>query len=162
MNFLHILPISFFRWCEAVWPGDWIKSATWVFAVVETVHIMVLAVLLGTIFVIDLRLLGVGMKSRSAVTLARELSPWTLTSIVLMVITGTMMFMSEAVKMSQSGPFFYKILFFLLALIVHFTLTRASTRPGVQEGATLGKVSACLSLFFWFAVAFGGRAIAFL
>ena len=162
MNFLHILPISFFHWCEAVWPGKWIKEATWVFAIVETIHIMVLAILLGSIFVIDLRLLGVGMKRRSPATLARDLSPWTITSIVLMVITGTMLYMSEAVRLSQSGPFFFKILFLFLALIVHFTITRASTRPGIPEGATLGKVAACLSLFFWFGVAFAGRAIAFL
>jgi hypothetical protein len=162
MNFLHVLPISFFHWCEAVWPGKWIKEATWVFAIVETIHIMVLAILLGSIFVIDLRLLGVGMKRRSPATLARDLSPWNLTAIVLMLITGIMLFMSEAVRLSQSGPFFYKIVFLLLALIVHFTITRTSTRPGVPEGATLGKVAACLSLFFWFGVAFAGRAIAFL
>ncbi len=162
MNFLRILPISFFYWCESVWPGKWIKQATWVFAVTETVHIMVLAVLLGTIFVVDLRLLGVGLKRRSATTLAHEMEPWTLTSFVLMVITGVMLFMSEAVRLSQSGPFFYKILFLSLALIIHFTIIRSSTKPGVPEGGTLGKVAACLSLFFWFGVAFAARAIAFL
>lgn len=162
MNFLHILPISFFRWCEAVWPGEWIQGSTWAFPIIETIHIMVLAVLLGAILMIDLRLLGFGMKRRSSATLARELSPWIFTSIPLMLITGIMMFMSEAVKMAQSGPFFYKILLLFLALIVHFTLTRTSTQPGVQEGAMLGKVAACLSLFFWFGVAFAGRAIAFI
>jgi hypothetical protein len=162
MNLLHVLPISFFHWCEAVWPGSWIKQATWVFAIVETIHIMVLAVLLGTVFVIDLRLLGVGMKRRSPATLARDLAPWTWTSIVLMVITGIMLYMSEAVRLSQSGPFFFKILFLLSAFVVQFTLIRTVTRPGMPEGATLGKVAACLSLFFWFGVAFAGRAIAFL
>ncbi len=162
MTFVHLLPLSFFHWCEHVWPGKWIKEATWVFAVTETIHIMVLAVLLGTIVVIDLRLLGMGLKRRSPATLARDLEPWTLISIILMAITGVMLFMSEAVRLSTSGPFFYKILFLVLALIVHFTITRTSTKPGVPEGATLGKVAACLSLFFWFGVAFAGRAIAFL
>jgi hypothetical protein len=162
MDFLHILPISFFHWCEAVWPGKWIKEATWVFAIVETIHIMGLAVLLGSIFLVDLRLLGVGMKRRSPATLAHDLSPWTITSIVLMLITGTMLFTSEAVRLSQSGPFFYKIVFLSLALTVHFTLIRRSTQPGLPEGATLGKVAACLSLFLWFGVALAGRAIAFL
>ena len=162
MTFLHMLPMSFFHWCEAVWPGRWIKEATWVFAIVETIHIMVLAVLLGTIFVIDLRLLGVGLKRRSPARLAEDLRPWMLTSIVLMAITGYMLYMSEAVRLSQSGPFFYKILFFVLALVVQFTLMRSATKPGAPEGATIGKVAACLSLFFWFGVAFAGRAIAFL
>jgi len=60
MDFLHVLPIAFFRWCEHVWPGTWLKQADWAFAIIETIHIMVLAVLLGAISVIDLRLLGFG------------------------------------------------------------------------------------------------------
>jgi hypothetical protein len=162
MNLLHIIPISFFHGCENVWPGRWIKDATWVFAITETIHIMVLAVFLGTIFVVDLRLLGFGMKRRSSAQLAEELAPWTNVSVILMALTGVALFMSEAVRLSQSGPFFYKVLFLLLALIVHFTIFRSATRPGMPEGTTIGKVAACLSLFFWFGVAFAGRAIAFL
>jgi len=162
MNLLRIVPLSFFVWCESVWPGLWIKEAMWVFATVETIHIMVLAILLGTIFIMDLRLLGVGMKRLSPAQLNKALSPWTLTSIVLMVITGTMLFTSEAVRLSQSVPFFYKMVFLLFALIVHFSIFRKATKPGVPEGAMIGKVAACLSLFCWFAVAFAGRGIAFL
>ena len=47
MDFLHVLPIAFFRRCEDVWPGTWLKEATWTFAILETIHTMVLAVLLG-------------------------------------------------------------------------------------------------------------------
>jgi hypothetical protein len=162
MTLLHFIPISFFHWCEATWPGSWIKEATWVFAITETIHIMVLAVLLGTIFVVDLRLLGFGMKRRSASQLSHDLMPWMLTSTALMILTGVPLFMSEAVRLSQSAPFFFKMIFLPLALITHFTLTRVSTQPGAPEGAALGKVSACLSLFFWFGIAFAGRAIAFL
>jgi hypothetical protein len=154
--------MSFFHWCENVWPGKWIKDATWIFAITETIHIMVLAVLLGTIFVVDLRLLGFGMKRRSAAQMSHDLMPWTVTSTILMVLTGIPLFMSEATRLAQSGPFFWKIVFFFLALITHFTIFRSSTEPGKPEGAALGKFAACLSLFFWFGVAFAGRAIAFL
>jgi hypothetical protein len=105
MTLLHFVPMGFFQWCEAVWPGR-IREATWVFAVTETIHIMVLAVLLGTIFVVDLRLLGLGLKRRSAAQLAKDLMPWTLTSMVLMVLTGIPLFMSEAVRLADSVPFF--------------------------------------------------------
>ena len=162
MNLLRFIPISFFKWCEFVWPGVWLKDATWVFAITETIHIMVLTVLLGTIFVVDLRLLGFGLKRRSAAQLARDLMPWTLTSIILMTLTGVALFMSEARRLSQSGPFFYKMVFLVLALVAHFTIVGASTKPAQPEGSALGKLAACLSLFFWFGVAFAGRAIAFL
>jgi hypothetical protein len=162
MTFVHFIPIAFFQWCEAVWPGKWIKDATWVFAITETIHIMVLAILLGTIFVVDLRLLGWGMKRRSAAQLATDLRPWTLVSVTLMILTGVPLFMSEAVRLCQSGPFFWKMIFLFLALVTHFTIFRTSTQADKPEGAGLGKLTACLSLFFWFGVAFAGRAIAFL
>ena len=106
MNLLRFIPISFFKWCEFVWPGVWLKDATWVFAITETIHIMVLTVLLGTIFVVDLRLLGFGLKRRSAAQLARDLMPWTLTSIILMALTGVALFMSEARRLSQKRTIF--------------------------------------------------------
>jgi len=162
MTLLHFVSIGFFRWCEVVWPGNWIREATWVFAIVETIHIMVLAVLLGTIFVVDLRLLGLGLKRRSAAQLAKELMPWTLTSMVLMLLTGIPLFMSEAVRLADSAPFFYKMLFLVLGLITHFTIFRRSTQAGKAEGTGLGKLAACLSLVCWFGVAIAGRAIAFL
>jgi len=161
MTLLRFIPMGFFQWCEAVWPGHWIREATWIFAITETIHIMVLAVLLGTIFVVDLRLLGMGLKRRSAAQLAKDLMPWTLTSMVLMVLTGIPLFMSEAVRLADSVPFFYKMFFLALALITHFTIYRSSTQPGRAEGAGLGKVAACLSLACWFGVAIAGRAIAF-
>jgi hypothetical protein len=162
MKLINFIPLSFFEWCEAVWPGKWIKEATWVFAITETIHIMVLAVLLGTIFVVNLRLLGFGMKRRSASQLAKELMPWTVTCTILMILTGYPLFASEAVRLCQSAPFCYKMVFLFLALVTHFTIFRTSTQPGKPEGALLGKVAACLSLFFWFGVALAGRAIAFL
>jgi hypothetical protein len=162
MNFLYYLPMSFFHACESVWPGTWLKENGWIFAIVETVHIMVMTVLLGTVLVIDMRLLGVGLTRRPTAKLAHELAPSTNISILLMIITGITMYMSEAVKLAPSNVFFFKMIFLALALSVHFTLARTATRPGAPEGSTLGKVAACLSLFCWFAVAAAGRGIAFL
>lgn len=140
--------------------GNYIRRATWIFAIVETVHIMALAVLLGTMVVVDLRLMGLGMKRQSARELSEILGPWFWTSFVTMIITGVCLFSSEAVRLSQSGPFAFKMMFLLLALTVHLTIHRAVIANGV-EGAMLGKVAACLSLFCWFGIALAGRAIAF-
>jgi hypothetical protein len=162
VTLLRFVPLSFFHWCENVWPGKWIREATWVFAITETIHIMVLAVLLGTIFVLDLRLLGLGLTKRPVSQLARELKPWTLTSLVLMVLTGIPLFMSEATRMGHDWPFFYKMIFLILAVLTQFTIFPAATREGRPEGSGLGKLAACLSLVCWFGVALAGRAIAFL
>jgi uncharacterized membrane protein len=156
------LPSWFFFACENTFPGSWFKHAQWFFAIDETLHIMTLGMLIGTLLIVDLRLLGFGMRRQSASELAKYLAPWTLVGVALMIITGVPLFMSEAVKLSRSSPFFYKIMFLLCAVTLHFTLHRKATAPSTTPGSGLGKLAAALSLICWLGVALAGRAIAFL
>ena len=161
MRLINIFPHSFFVWCENMPLGLYIRQATWVFAVVETVHIMALAILLGSMLVIDLRLLGLGMRRQSTAEISRLLMPWFWTSFIIMIVTGISLFVSEAVRLSASAPFAYKMLFLIIAVLVHLTLHRKVISNGI-EGATLGKAAACMSILCWLSIALAGRAIAFL
>ena len=162
MTFGRILPSSFFWQCENTLPGSWFKHAQWFFAIDETFHIMALGMLIGTLLIVDLRLLGFGMRRQSVPELARYLAPWTLLGVASMIITGVPLFMSEAVKLSRSTPFFYKMIFLTCAVTLHFTLHRKATASSARQGSGLGKLAACLSLICWLGVALAGRAIAFL
>src|SRR5580700_8351695 len=148
--------------CEYSWPGSWFKHAQWFFAIDETFHIMALGMLIGTLVIVDLRLLGFGMRRQSVSQLAGFLGPWTLLGVACMIVTGVPLFMSEAVKLSGSSPFFYKMIFLACAVTLHFTLHRKVTASTASEGSGLGKLAACLSLMCWLGVALAGRAIAFL
>jgi uncharacterized protein DUF6644 len=162
MNFQHlVLHPSFFRWCERSLLGHTIKYSQWDFAILETFHIIGIAVLLGSILVVDLRLLGFGMRRVSAAELAGEFRPWTGAALVLMFATGVPMFLSEAVRMSLNSPFFVKMILLSLALAIHFTIRSRATRRGAEDSG-FGKLAACLSLLSWLSVALAGRAIAFL
>lgn len=161
MHLLNVLPPSFFEWCENMPPGLWIRDATWGFAVIETLHIMALAVLLGSMLIVDLRLMGLGMTRQPVAELAGLLIPWFWASFFTMIATGICLFASEAVRLSQSGPFAYKMVFLFVAVAVHLTLHRKAIANGV-EGAALGKAAAWLSMFCWLGIALAGRAIAFL
>ena len=77
MTFGRILPAWFFALCEYTWPGSWFKHAQWFFAIDETFHIMALGMLIGTLVIVDLRLLGFGMRRQSVSQLAGYLGPWT-------------------------------------------------------------------------------------
>ena len=123
---------------------------------------MALGMLIGTLVIVDLRLLGFGMRRQTVPQLVRFLGPWTLLGVASMVITGVPLFMSEAVKLSASSPFFYKMIFLICAVTLHFTLHRKVTASTASEGSGLGKLAACLSLMCWLGVALAGRAIAFL
>jgi hypothetical protein len=162
VTFGNILPSWFFALCESTWPGSWFKHSQWLFAIDETFHIMALGMLIGTLVIVDLRLLGFGMRRQSAAQLAGYLGPWTLLGVALMIVTGVPLFMSEAVHLSGSSPFLFKMIFLFCAVTLHFTLHRKAIASSTREGSGLGKLAASLSLMCWLGVALAGRAIAFL
>jgi len=161
MHLLNFLPATFFRWCQHTWIARYQADSLWAFAIIETVHILGLTVLLGTLLAMDLRLLGLSMRRYSTVQVAKELTPLTLGALGVMVLTGIPMFMYQAIRYSTSTPFFIKMVFLLSAISLHFTIHRKAILRDVNEDTRLGKVSACLSLMCWLGVAFAGRAIAF-
>lgn len=162
MTFGKIFPAWFFWRCENTLPGSWFKHAQWFFAIDETFHIMALGMLIGTLVIVDLRLLGFGMRRQSVSQLAGFLGPWTLLGVASMIVTGIPLFMSEAVKLSGSSPFFFKMIFLVCAVTLHFTLHRKAIASSASQVSGLGKLAACLSLMCWLGVALAGRAIAFL
>jgi hypothetical protein len=162
MRAIDYLPYHFFLWAQHSLIGEWIASTTWVFAIMETIHIMSFSILLGTMIVTDLRLLGLGLRSSIIQQIARELAPWTLVSLAVTVISGACMFCSEALRLCVSGPFCYKMLFFGIAILIHFTIYWRAAFKGVGSHIWFGKIAATLSLCSWFLVALAGRGIAFL
>jgi hypothetical protein len=161
MQLISILPSAFFEWCEGTALGAWLQQAMWGFATIETIHIMALAVLLGTMIVVDLRLLGLGLKQMPTAELSGLLAPWFWTSLVTMFVTGACLFAGEAVRLSKSGPFAYKMLFLLIAIAVHLSIHRKAVAAEL-DGLALGKAAAWLSIVCWLGIALAGRAIAFL
>lgn len=161
MLLINILPYSFFAWCERMPLGNSVKQSMWAFAVIETLHIMALAILLGTMVVIDLRLLGAGLKRVPVAEVAGLLRPWFWAAFAVMIGTGVCLFLAEATRLSTSGPFAYKMTFVLLAVAIHLTIHRNAIARGAS-GAAWSKAAACMSLVCWFGVALAGRAIAFL
>jgi hypothetical protein len=156
---MSLLPL--FRWFEATWIGTSIRMSTYLFPSIEVVHLLGLVVLLGTISVVDLRLLGFGMRRQTVTRVSEELAPWTLAGIGIMLLTGIPLLLSEAVKCYQNDAFWLKMEFLLAALIFHFTIYRKVTSSD-KIRPLWAKATACLSLLLWFGVGLAGRAIAFI
>ena len=120
---------------------------------------MGLALSIGTIAIVDLRLLGIGMRRQTASQLAADLDPWTRAGFAVMLITGPLMFSADAVAYHNNPAFQFKMTCLLLALLFHFTIHRKVTRSGVSP--TAARLAGGLSLALWTAVVGGGRMIAF-
>ena len=157
---MSLLP--FFQWWDTSWLGEAIRASTWAFALIECFHLIGMVCLLGSVVVIDLRLLGLGMRHQPVARVASALEPVTLVGLGTMVLSGVMLFSSEAIKCYKNAAFPWKMLFLLLGLITWFTVHRHITRlEDDRIGPIRGKLLGSLSLILWFGVALAGRAIAF-
>jgi hypothetical protein len=154
---MDLLPI--FQSLEATGLGRAVRESLWLFPVIECVHLLALALLGGSILVVDLRLLGLGLTAQPVDDLARRLHPWLAGSLFLLIATGIPMFLSEALKCFYSPPFWVKIGLLCVAALFTFTIRRrVLARPAPP---LLAASTALVSLALWFGVGFAGRWIAF-
>lgn len=109
---------------------------------------------MGTIILIDLRLLGFGVRGPKVPHLATQLAPWTRAGLAVMLITGPVMFASDTSRYLGNPAFRVKMAFLAAALLSHFTTHRKAVLSGE------GRLAAILSIALWSCVVLGGRAIA--
>ena len=151
-----------FEWCEASTIGNGIRNSLWAFAVIESVHLLALAAIGGAVLVVDMRLLGLGLRRQPIAEVARNAYPWFVGSLIVMLVTGVALFLSEAVKCYYSTPFWVKMSSLALAIPFSFTVRRKVTLADESRVRPIWhKVVAIVSLLLWFGVGAGGRWIGF-
>src|SRR5262245_17247019 len=156
---MNLLP--WFEWCEASALGQGVRASLWLFPVIESLHLVALAVLGGAVLLVDLRLLGLGLRRQSASQLARDAQPWLVASLLVMLATGVSLFLSDAVKCYWSPAFWIKITTLPFALLFTFALRRRLRDEARPLGAAQGALLALVSQSLWFTVAAAGRWIGF-
>jgi hypothetical protein len=114
------------------------------------VHLIALAGLGGAVLLMDLGVLGVGLRRRN---LARQLSPVFVWSLVAMAISGALLVAAEPMKCYYHRAFRLKMVLFAVAVVFAFTIRRKAMES---------KVAAVLSLALWLSIGLAGRAIGFL
>ena len=155
-----LLPL--FESLEASAIGEAIRNSLWLFPIVEAFHLIGLAVIGGAILAVDFRLLGLGLRSHPVARLARDLQPWVLGSIVVMILSGVPLFLSEAIKCYYSFAFWTKMTALVLAILFTFTVRRAvALAPEGRFSPVWNRAVAATSLVLWSTVGWGGRWIGF-
>jgi hypothetical protein len=154
--------LGFFQWCEQSGIGEAIRKSAWLFPLIEAIHLLGLGVIGGAVLVVDLRLLGLGLRRHPVAQLTRDAQPWLIGSLVLMLITGGLLFLSEAIKCYYHGAFWFKMSSLLLAIVFTFTVQRKVTMADeIRVRPIWGKVVALVSVALWSGVGIGGRWIGF-
>lgn len=154
--------LPFFEWCETLWLGQAVVGSSWLFPVIESVHLLGLALLGGSILLVDLRLLGLGLKERAVAELALDARPWMLTGLAILIGTGIPLFLSEPIKLYYSTAFWIKITTLPIAIAFALTVrTRVTLSDAVRNTARRQQLVGALSIALWLTVAVAGRWIGF-
>jgi hypothetical protein len=136
-----------------------LNNNEWSFPLLEIIHIVGFAIAVSTIFMVDLRLIGIGLRRQLPSKLSRDLAPWTLGGLAAVLISGPFIFSSDPNMYLNNSSFRFKMGALLIALLFQYTVHRkvAFSDPSPGVGALTGIVSMAL----WVSVIAGGLFIAF-
>ena len=143
-----------------------LRESDWTFSWVETVHVLSLAVIAGTIAVVDFRLLGVAFQRQPVSRLVNQVTPVTWIGFVLMVLSGTLLFVAQPEKNAVNPAFQVKMLLLALAglnllgfhriVFKDFAVWDDRVRPPLRV-----RLAGGASLLLWSAIIVLGRLIAY-
>jgi hypothetical protein len=154
--------LALFRWCENTAIGTALRTSPWIFPTVEAGHLMALAVIGAALLIVDLRLWGLGLGRRSVAEVARSAQPLLVGSLVVMLITGYLLFTAQALRYYYNAAFWFKMLALLFAILFTFTVRhRVVMADQAHVGPVWGRVVALLSIALWSGVGIGAKAIGF-
>ncbi len=159
MQAMPLLPL--FQWFEATAVGTAVSKSTYLFPSIEVVHLLGLTLLLGAVLVINMRLLGLGMRRQSVPQVSEAMTPLFWTGVGTAILTGAVLFLAEAVKCYFNVAFAYKMTLLALALLFHITIHRKVRMSAAPSSAAAASV-AIISLVLWFGVGIAGRWIGFI
>ena len=154
------------EWLQSLPLTSGIKHSAWQFPVIESIHSLALSCMLWPAAILDLRLLGVVMPRRPVSEVAEQFLPWVWTGFTVMLLTGSMLFASEAVKCYRSPFFRTKLVLLALAglnaLLFHKTVFRNVDKWDRDSSTPFrAKLAGAGSLLIWIGVVAMGRALAY-
>ena len=157
---------GFCKWLEHTGMGTEIRDSVWLFPVIETLHIFGIIALVGGTSILDLRLMGLTFRDEPVSKLAKRFLPWAWFGFIVQVITGVLMFASEASKMNINWAFQLKIVLILVAglnaVVFHFLAYQSVDKWDRDPVAPVSaRIAGSVSILLWFGIVAMGRWIAY-
>jgi hypothetical protein len=152
---------------EATSVATAVRESTWLFPTIESIHVLSLVMVVGSIMVVDLRLLNLASRQRPVSELTDEVLPWTWTAFIGAATTGSLLFSSSAVRYSGIWQFETKMCMLLLAAInmgiFHLGVFRSVAqwdRPPARPPVA-ARIAGGVSLAIWVTIVGLGRWVGF-
>jgi hypothetical protein len=147
----------FFEWLGGLPVSLAIGASIWIYPLIQAIHLVFLTLLMGSILIVDLRLLGLGISSQPVSKVARDARPWLITGLIGMLLTGAPQLMQNSMREYFSEFFWYKMYLIAFGLILMVTVRRKATQA--SESTVLGKLVGLVSIAVWIGVVISARLI---
>ncbi len=157
---------QFCEWVSSTGLSIAIKKSVWAFPIIESVHVLAIALLVGSITLLDLRILGVILKKHPVSQIAHTIFRWTWTGFAIMFVSGILLSIAEAAENYGNMAFRIKLLLLVLVglnpLIFHLTIYRSVNSWDISNVPPWrARAAAWCSLLLWTGIVISGRMIAY-
>jgi hypothetical protein len=134
---------------------------SWWFPLLESIHVVAITMTVGSLLMLDLRLIGMTARSYAVSRMSKELLPWTWSAFVVSVVTGIGLFITRANHYAENPAFKLKAVALVLAgvnmALFHYGVFRTVSNWDTSTTPNIAKASAMVSLILWFGVILAGR-----
>jgi len=137
-----------------------LNTNEWSFPLFECIHIAMFAMSIGTIALVDFRMLGMTLRKQTAAELLRATSLWTLMGLIVVITTGLVIFSSDPVRYYYNPAMRYKLIALVVAIVYNYTIHRKTVLA--KAGPLVSGVVAAVSLALWISIVFAGIFYSFI
>lgn len=142
---------------------DILRNSKYAIPIIQSFHLFGITLLLGSMVILNLRLLGIGFRQLPMAALSRQIWPWAIGGLLLAIASGFLVFVPDPARYAANYAFRTKMVALCVAVAFQFLIYRKVVRSGTAESRSSRNIAvACCSLVLWFLVGWAGRAIAFL
>jgi hypothetical protein len=157
---------AFLKWLESTPLAEFVQQSPWGYPAMLTLHLVAVAIVMGMITVVDLRLLGLASMKSAVSDVCREALPWTWAAFAVSVVTGVILFLAQPVKYFDNFAFRMKFLLLVIAglnmLVFEFITYRSVEKWDHEIPVPLAaKLAGAISLLAWIAIIAYGRWTAY-
>jgi hypothetical protein len=156
---------QFLVWLAETSFSTGIRESTWSYPIIESVHVLGLTLFLGFLLVWDCRLVGIVLRNVAVSTLWKRLIPWITAGALIMVVSGTLLFVSDPVRFYGNLFFRLKVAGLVLAAVnaaaFHFGIERRIVEWDTSVTPLAAKLAGGASMFLWAVVVVTGRLVAY-
>lgn len=154
---------EFATWLASTRANDVVQNVTWIIPVVQSIHILCIAIVITSVGMLDFRLLGLAGHRQSLADTGRRFLPWIWCALVVLAATGCVLIIGEPARELQSDIFWLKMTLVGCAIVLTaaFNVVLSQGASFWERNRVIAVLTGVVSLGLWLSILAAGRWIAY-